>query len=139
MKYTDATIKKDIATISNQYDLLFVVLFGSQARGKTHNSSDLDIAVMAKKTPDEALFGKLFSAFSTLFPHETVDIRFLNNADPLFRFQVTKDGILLYGDEQQYTTYRLFAHKSYIDDGRKYFPFRDQLIAKKQQQLEAAL
>lgn len=139
MKYADPVIKKHIATIGKQYDLLFVVLFGSRARKQTHTASDLDIAVMVKQTPDEALFGKLFVAFSTLFPHETVDIRFLNNADPLFRFQVTKDGILLYGDEQQYTAYRLFAHKSYIDDGRKYFPFRDQLIAKKQQHLEAAL
>ncbi len=131
--------KEKIADVSQRYGLRFVILFGSYAREEEKDTSDVDVAVLAEHKPDAELFGILFSAFSEIFPHKEIDVRFLNNPDLLFRFQVVKDGVLLYGDKKEYEAYYRYSIKSYVDDGRKYFPFRDQLLREQQQKLEEAL
>lgn len=130
--------KNKLAELSKKYGLRFVVLFGSFAR-REKTYEDIDIAVLTEKNPDSALFGDLFNEFSNLFPNEQIDLRFLNDSDLLFRFEVVKNGVLLYGDENAYTDYRLLTHRMYIDDGKKYFPFRDRLLENRQKALEAAL
>ena len=39
--------KRSIATLARKHGLSLVVLFGSQATGKTHKESDVDIGVIA--------------------------------------------------------------------------------------------
>lgn len=125
--------KKKIANISQKHKLVFAILFGSKARGERENKeSDLDIAVLSSQESDYDLFKKLFSDFSNIFRGYNVDVRFLNDTDLLFRFQVVKDGVLLYGDENKYFSYRLLTIRRYIDDGRKYFPIFDRMLRERQ-------
>ncbi|MGB9707048.1 MAG: type VII toxin-antitoxin system MntA family adenylyltransferase antitoxin, partial [Microgenomates group bacterium] len=112
------------------------VVYGSKAKGYTHKESDLDIAVLTEKKPSYHLFKKLFSALSGIFKKENVDVRFLNEADPFFRFQVVKEGKLLYGNKSFYNNFKVQAIKVYIDDGRKYFPYLEKLLEKNQAILE---
>jgi len=141
MKATQFVVdNKKIAAISKKYGLIFIVLFGSRARNQKRTAeSDTDIAVLTKNEPDYTLFGELFSELSDLFPHENVDLRFLNGADLLFRFNVVKDGILLYGRESEYRNYTLSSIKMYYDDLRKYEPFLNKLLENNQKKLEANL
>lgn len=132
--------KEKIARVAQKHRLLFVILFGSKARRERENEeSDLDIAVYSLKEPDYDLFKKLFSDFSDIFRGNNVDVRFLNDTDLLFRFQVVKDGILLFGKGKDYNVYKLSIIRQYQDDGQKYFPMLDRLVLKQQEYLEGSI
>jgi len=132
--------KKKITKIARKHKLLFVILFGSKARGERANAeSDLDIAVLCSREPDYDIFKRLFSDFSDIFRGQNVDVRFLNDADLLFRFEVIKDGILLFGKEKDFSVYKLSIMRQYQDDGHKYFPMLDRMIEVKQKLLEESL
>lgn len=132
--------KEKIAEIAQKHKLLFVILFGSKARGERENAeSDLDIAALSFQEPDYDLFKKLFSDFSSIFRGHNVDVRFLNDTDLLFRNSVVRDGVLLYGDENNYLNFKLLTIKQYVDDGKKYFPALDEKIENNQKILEKKL
>jgi predicted nucleotidyltransferase len=115
-----------------------VVLYGSKISGTSRSDSDFDVAVLSAKKPDYRLFNQLFADLSRIFKGENVDIRFLNQADPLYAMEVVKDGILLFGDQDEFDDLKVLVNKKYIDDGRKYFPFRDQLLKEQQNYLSKA-
>lgn len=131
--------RQQIALVAQEIGAVFIVIFGSYALGAERPDSDLDIAILTKKTPDYALFTSAFGRISDVFAGKNVDVRFLNGADPLFTMQVVRDGILLYGDQDDYDVFRMLANRRYIDDGAKYFPFQDELIRENQERLEAMI
>lgn len=131
--------KQKIKKIAAENGVIFAVVYGSGAKGQKRPESDLDLAVLTKKSPSAKLFYTLFSQFSEVFKGENVDLRFLNEADPFFRFEVVKDGKLIYGNRQAYNQFKVYALKIYQDDGRKYFPYLKQLLEKNQQALERSL
>lgn len=114
--------------LSRELRLKLVVLYGSKAGGVANTESDLDLAVLAETKPGLRLFNRLYRAFSEIFQGEAVDVRFLNGADPLFLIQVVKNGCLLAGRRADFIEFKIQANRRYIDDGRKYFPYQNQLI-----------
>lgn len=132
--------KEKIGTIAKKYHLKFVILFGSKARLEPRNiESDFDIAVFAGKETDYKFLLNLFSEFSDLFPGENVDVRSLDTTNLLFRYQVVKHGVLLFGDKKKYLMYKLNIIKQYVDDGQKYFPFLEDRLNRQQKYLEEQL
>lgn len=126
--------------IGQKYKLVFVVLFGSKARGERVNpETDLDIAVLTKKETSYKLYRNIYGDIANLFLGQNTDARFLNDADLLFCFNVVRDGVLLYGNEEDYMEYKLAIARRYVDDGKKYFPARDQFLLKRQRELEKYL
>ncbi len=128
--------REEIKKIAKKFGLLLVVLFGSKAKGDFGEESDLDIAVLSGSPPSYRLFKNIFSALSKIFKKENIDLRFLNEADPLFRFEVIKNGVLLAGERSFYNDFKVQTIKAYIDDGRKYFPYLEKLLEKNQDLLE---
>lgn len=131
--------EKKIKAIAQKYGVVFAVVFGSAAKGTKTKESDFDLAVLTREKPSYQLFKNLFSEFSEVFKGENVDLRFLNEADPLFRFQVVKEGKLLYGHPQAYTDFKIYALKIFLDNGKKYFPYLERLLEKNQKALEAKI
>ena len=131
--------RHQIKKIAQKFGLKLVVLFGSKAEGRFKEGSDLDIAVLSGGKPTYKLFSRLFSALSKVFKKENIDLRFLNEANPLFRFEVIKNGILLAGEERFYKDFKIQTIKSYIDDGKKYFPYLERLLEKNQKLLKEAV
>jgi predicted nucleotidyltransferase len=127
---------KQLRKLAKQLKLKLVVLYGSKISGTSRSDSDFDVAVLSAKKPDYRLFNQLFA--DRIFKGENVDIRFLNQADPLYAMEVVKDGILLFGDQDEFDDLKVLVNKKYIDDGRKYFPFRDQLLKEQQNYLSKA-
>ena len=119
--------KKQIIRVAKEVGAVFIVAFGSAVRGEARQDSDLDIAIMADKHPDYPLFGEAYSKISDIFRGKNVDVRFLNDADPLFAMQVVRDGVLLYGDMDAYDDFRMLTNRRYIDDGAKYFAITESL------------
>lgn len=113
--------KKKIKKIGEKHYLSLVLAFGSFAKGKVHKGSDLDIAVLAKKTLSFREHSKLYSGFSEIFEGRNVDLVLINHADPLFLKQILANCQVLYGSERTLAELRIYAFKRYCD----YRPYLD--------------
>ncbi len=110
--------KIKFANVARKYGLRFVILHGSYATGRTHKSSDLDIAVLGNKELDYRKYLNFHGEVADIFgdnPRRDLDLKMLNKVDPFFRYQVVRDGVLLYGDATEYAEFKLFAQRAYED------------------------
>jgi len=90
----DDDVKKIKEALEKDENVIFAYLYGSYSRGKRHKFSDIDIAVFLKKYDTNA-YMELFSRVPTVLKKE-VDIRILNDAPPLFKYKIIKEGNLLF-------------------------------------------
>lgn len=107
-------MKNVLTQVAAKYDLKMVVLFGSVAKNRANQDSDVDLAVLA-----DSKFGlrkelELRHELEILFERE-VDLVFLFNAGPLLLGQIAKDGKLLFGKKSEFNAFRIYAMKSYLD------------------------
>lgn len=128
--------REAIRRIGKQLNLELAIAYGSRVKGTGRPDSDLDLAVQTPFHPTYEQFKLIFEAFSSVFPHTNLDVRFLNRSDPLYSFQVARDGRLLFGDTKTYSRFLETANRRYIDDGMTYFPALDQHLAMQQRRLK---
>lgn len=126
--------KKGAEKIVKKRGLDFVVFFGSQANGKEHNRSDLDIAVMDNKEESYRRFGSLFNDFSDIFEGQNVDLRFIKGSEPVFLYNVFMKGKFIAGNLQNFYNHKAFAYKNYIDS-KKLFELKGKLLKKRQEKI----
>lgn len=111
-------MKLAVKKIAEENDLSLVLLFGSQARGKTHKGSDFDFGVMAQKrfVPREiALLSFVFSQ-ALKIKDETIEILDLKSAPPLLLKEISKDAVLLYEKEPLlFARFKVYALKRYFE------------------------
>ncbi len=131
--------EEQLAAVAREIGAVFIVAFGSAVRGETRPDSDLDIAVMTGQEPDYPLFTTAFSRISDVFRGKNIDVRFINDADPLFTMQVVRDGILLFGDQDAYDDFRMLTNRRYVDEGTVYFPMHRAMLREQQERLEAMI
>ena len=126
-----------LAEVVKQNNLKFVILHGSYATSKEREDSDLDIAVVGEKTIDVDDHVKLYGAMSDLFGDcigRELDLKSIDKVDPFFRYEVIKDGVLLYGDPTEYEEYKLYVLRAY-DDAKPLMDLERHLIQKFQKHL----
>ncbi len=103
-----------LSTIAENYSLNLIILFGSQATGKTNSESDWDIAVKGAHilSLDQRL--DMIGEFEKIYPNiDLVDIR---RADPLLLACIALEGKSLFeSDPLQFEEFKLFARVQYID------------------------
>lgn len=91
---------KQFKTIFQQNKVVLAYLFGSEARGQSHEDSDIDIGVLFDKKvkADEylRLEGKLIEFFSGCYPQKEINLVNLNIASPLLKQACLLEGKLLY-------------------------------------------
>lgn len=109
------TIKKKIKKVAEKYNLKLVILYGSHARGAAKETSDIDIAVLGAVSLDFDAVLAITGEFSSIFESNAVDVKSLHNVNPFFRYQVTKDGTLLFGGERGFISFKAYAFRDYID------------------------
>lgn len=97
-------------------------LFGSTAKKRTHRKSDIDIAVLLEDPVKNRLETKLalLEILQKQFG-EKVDMTLLNGAGSLLKYQVVRDGRLLYEKEKG------FHKKFYLNSLKEYFDFQPTL------------
>lgn len=89
-------LKSKIAPLAEKYNLKLVVLFGSQASGRTHKNSDIDIAVLGEGVVD---MSSLTIDFYSLFNRDDVEVVDIGSASPTMMYVIVRDGKLLYENE----------------------------------------
>jgi predicted nucleotidyltransferase len=108
------------ALFAAQPDVLLAYVFGSQAKGKAHSCSDLDVAVLLAGELDGPtctqrrldIIGDLMGLCHT----SDVDVVVLNNADLALRYQVVQYGRLAYEhDHAMAVEFRVRTLNLYLD------------------------
>ena len=89
---------EQLRSLAETYDLRLVVLFGSWARGRAGQDSDVDVGVLVKRPLSAPQRPRLWSALSQLFQAE-VDLTVLNHVAPVVGYQVARDGVVLFEAE----------------------------------------
>ncbi len=93
----------------------FLALFGSAARGDTHEGSDVDIAWLPIDA-DLPLADELdFQAELTRAARRAVDLVRVDRASTLVRHEIARDGILLAGDRDAFVCFRAEAIAEFLD------------------------
>jgi predicted nucleotidyltransferase len=95
-----------------------LVAYGSRAGGSSMApgpESDLDLALSGPGLHGWKRLSDCLRALGGVFRDYTLDVVFLGEADPLFRWEIMRDGRLLFGDPIRFLEYRAFAYKDFID------------------------
>lgn len=110
----------DFEAFAHIKGIRLVILFGSQASGKTHSHSDTDIAVVADKAltiDDRSQFAALIAA-QFGFAEDDIDLVDFSDAPPLLQFQITEHGKLLWGNPDDFLRLRVLAWRRYLDTAK---------------------
>lgn len=107
--------KRQIAKIGKKYNLDMIVLYGSYAKKTANIKSDLDLAIYRQNgiSPDE--YFSIYMEISHFLKGFDTDVKALQDTNPLFRFFVTNDGVLLYGDQLLFAEIKANAYQAYQD------------------------
>ena len=110
--------KEALTSIGNARQLRFIILHGSYAKGKERPWSDLDIAVLGRKRISFDDWSKIYNDIADVFADyrdQELDVKSLHGVEHLFRYYVTRDGVLLYGDPTDYAEYKCYAFRDFVD------------------------
>jgi len=128
--------KEKLNKYAKKADIKFAVLFGSQVGGKLADESDFDIAVSLKDRKsifdDLGKYSEMLENFAKIFSvsEDKIDLTDLNNANILLRYEITRNGILLFGDSQDYEEFKAFSFRDYMD-AKSLFELEDKIIKKR--------
>jgi uncharacterized protein len=102
--------------LAQRFRIRLILQFGSTVTGRTHDRSDLDLAVKLDSA-DVSLQTvlEMQEALQTQFPGREVDLAILNRADPLFLKKILESCRVLFGTPQDLARLRLYAFKAYQD------------------------
>jgi predicted nucleotidyltransferase len=135
MALMDALLERLRQGIASLPEVRLAVLFGSTARGQARPQSDVDLGVLLDPdTPDVR-----FKAETELGRAEgrSVDVVFLNQAPPLLRFEIAKEGILLHQDQDHlWTDFKTRAMLDWWDWAPIAKRIEDALIQRLRQKVE---
>ena len=103
--------------VCRNFRIRLLILFGSRATSPPliTPESDLDLAVLLNPEQPANRFIECIQDLFELFSLYDADIALLNYTDPLFRYEVMKDGVLLFGDLDDFLEYRAFAFRDFMD------------------------
>jgi predicted nucleotidyltransferase len=116
----DAAARQRLIQALDREHVIAAYLFGSHARGSAGPLSDFDIAVLHVPgiTPSDAFALRLdlASAAGKALATGEVDVVLVNNASPLLRHRVIRDGILLLdNDSPTRIAFQANALRDYLD------------------------
>lgn len=112
-------LKRKIVEVLKPYRFIdFALLFGSEATGKTHPMSDVDIAISSQRALDLLLLGGIVAELESAV-ERPVDLLLLNDLpgkNPKLAFSVlSHHEILLIRNEERYFTFKEETYRYYFD------------------------
>ncbi len=86
----------ELKDIAEKFDLDFILLFGSRAKGRQTEESDFDIAVYGRHILSEEEKIVLSSELSYILKSEDIDVVDIKNSSPLLRKRIFDSYKVLY-------------------------------------------
>lgn len=122
--------KIKISELAQKHGLLIVVLFGSQASGKTHLGSDVDLGFISEKSVSPADIAKMTFEFTEKLGVKNLELIDLAGAPPLLLKQVVQKSVLLYERETAlFAKFRIYAIKLFME-AKKLLDLRETALNK---------
>lgn len=110
------TIKPIVKRLAQGFGLSLVALFGSQASGKTHKKSDVDIAFLSDEKMGLYDIAKMQIEFEQILKIGKIELVDLRNAPPLLLKEIAKNSVLLYErDALALACFKIHAFKRYME------------------------
>jgi predicted nucleotidyltransferase len=110
------TKKKDLAEIAEKYGLDMVVLFGSQATGRTHSKSDVDIGFTAPEHLELKTRFEIETLISKVLGRDDVELVDLQRISPVMKKIVADEGVVLYEREPgMFELFCIYAFKLFVE------------------------
>ncbi len=108
--------KSKIENLAKKHHFSLVMLFGSQATGKTHLKSDIDIAFLSDKYLNLIDIAKITADFSKELEIGNLELVDMKNASPLLLKQVAQKSTLLYEKEpSMFAEFKIYAFKRFME------------------------
>lgn len=126
-----------VERVGRKYDLDFIVLYGSQAKGQSITKEpDVDLAIYKRGGISPEDYFEIYLELSKVFEGQNLDLKTLTGVDPLLRFHTMKDGIPLYiRDKTFYHEFYAFAYKDF-HESQSLFDLTKLMQEKRQKFLE---
>lgn len=119
---------KLLTELCKKYKLQLMILFGSCAINMNKTNSDIDLAIYARdldliEEKKIVLLNKLAKIF-----HRDIDLILLNKANSLLKFNIAREGKLIY--EKKEGMYKIFQVRAMSEhnDARKFYELDRQYI-----------
>ncbi len=126
MKTFTTAQHKAIRSLAAEFQLELVLLFGSRARGKTHEKSDVDLAVLAPHILSLKDFLTIQSRFNDILK-APVDLVDLKTVPVLLGDRIARDAQVIVGNIKKFQRLRDLLHMKYMDYGH-YFKKREERL-----------
>ena len=108
--------KQELEKLARENNLSLVLLFGSQATGKTHSQSDVDFAFRSEEKMSPMDEARLQLEFSKALKFKNVEIVNLRNAGPVLLRQIVQKSSLIFEKEPAgYARFKIYAHKLFME------------------------
>ncbi len=128
INFTNCIVKKQINNVARKFALKLIIVFGSQVTRKTHEKSDFDLALLAKKSNFTLKqYSNLVFHLQKVFPEQELDIVFVSHADPLLLKKIVETGFLLYGKKRDFAEFKIYAFHRY-QDYQPYFELEKKVV-----------
>jgi len=125
---------EQLKSVAKKYGLKLIVLFGSQAQGHTHPSSDVDIAVLPTKPLTGSRRLRLWGELTKIFEAD-IDLTSLDRAEPLLLYRVVCSGVPLYeGEKWAWENQRSYGCRRYWDS-RKFFEAMERYVSRRAEEM----
>ena len=123
-------IKPALEKLAEEYGLSLILLFGSQATGKTHKESDIDVAYLSYKQLDLMTEARLIEDLMPIFKSHAVDIVNLQKAPPLLmKLIFDHHKVLFCRNYSKYFAYLMYAKRRYVESA-PLFALRDEALGR---------
>lgn len=108
-----------LSAVCRMHGVRLLLQFGSTVSGRTHATSDVDLAVLLERRPASLdAHAELLGDLQALLQGREVDLALINGADPLFLKKITERCELLYGSPRALYELKIYAFKRYQDHRR---------------------
>lgn len=127
-----------ICNLAKKYGIKIVMVFGSVAKGKAREGSDIDLAILADKEFYEKHFSDFIYDLTEVenMEKKEVEVVPIGADNPLLLFNIFNDGVPVYiENEEEYRRLRGWARFIYEDNMRFFFG-REEMLKKRAEKLE---
>lgn len=109
-------INKILSKLLDSPQIWIVYLFGSSLKDKNKSASDIDVAIYTSSDFSWQDYYLLYGELTKALHSDRIDLVWLNRADPILKFEIIKNGKVLYFKEADLLNdFELKAKKNYYD------------------------